>query len=73
MSFEEEATPVLGGGPVNGVPGPGGPDELNCTLWVGNLDTKITEAVLYELFMQVNVNPQVSRARHVICTLKCKV
>ena len=29
-------------------------EELNCTLWVGNLDSKITEVILYELFMQVS-------------------
>ena len=27
--------------------------QLNATLWVGNLDSKITESILYELFLQV--------------------
>lgn len=27
-------------------------DEINSVLWVGNLDSKVTEAMLYELFLQ---------------------
>ena len=35
-------------------------DEINSVLWVGNLDSKVTEAMVYELFLQVRTNTVLS-------------
>ena len=30
-------------------------DDVDKTLWCGNLNEKVTEDILYELFLQVNI------------------
>ena len=33
-----------------------GDDEANRTLWVGNLHEKVTDEILFELFLQVSIS-----------------
>jgi len=43
MNFEEE------------VPEESPEDNINCILWVGNLDSRVTEALLFEVFARVRI------------------